>query len=67
MKLGAFNLVYIPLLIFAPQMIYSGDIPVWLMAGLIVAGNVVMVVFDYLYLKLEGKYGARIQALARRR
>lgn len=66
-KLGAFNLVYIPLLIFAPQMIYSGNIPVWLMAGLIVAGNVVMVVFDYLYLKLEGKYGARIQALARRR
>ena len=67
MKLGFFNVIYIPILIFAPQLIYSGDLPSWMMVGLVLIGNIIMVVFDSLYLRLENKFGARIQALARRR
>ena len=66
-KLGFFNVIYIPILIFAPQLIYSGDLPSWMMVGLVLIGNIIMVVFDSLYLRLENKFGARIQALARRR
>ena len=66
-KLGFFNVIYIPILIFAPQLIYSGDLPSWMMVGLVLIGNIIMVVFDSLYLRLENKFGARIQAPARRR
>ena len=65
--LNFFNVIYIPILIFAPQLIYSGDLPSWMMVGLVLIGNIIMVVFDSLYLRLENKFGARIQALARRR
>ena len=64
-KLGVFNVVYIPILFLAPQLIYSGDLPAWMILGLILIGNAIIVLFDSLYLRLEGKFGARIQALAR--
>ena len=57
-KLGVFNVVYIPILFLAPQL---------MILGLILIGNAIIVLFDSLYLRLEGKFGARIQALARRR
>ncbi|MBQ7916248.1 MAG: hypothetical protein IJ315_05620 [Firmicutes bacterium] len=66
-KLAVFNVVYVPLLIFVPQILYSGEVSFGVFLALLLADNAVMVGFDYLYLSLESKYGAQIQALIRRR
>lgn len=66
-KLGFFNIIYIPILILAPQLIYSGDLPSWMMVGLILIGNIIIVIFGSLYLRLEINLELRIQAFVRRR
>ena len=66
-KLMVFNAVYIPVLLFAPQLIYSGEISFGMFLILFLAGNAVIILFDYLYVALENKYGAQIHALTKRR
>ncbi len=48
-KLLVFNLVYLPFLYFAPTLIYTGKLNYYVYAGLIIGGQVLLVVFDRAY------------------
>lgn len=62
LKLGLFNLFYVPMVLLLPQLFVEGEASGLISAVLIALGNLVAVMCDYLYMALKRKYAGRIQA-----
>ena len=60
-KLGLFNLIFLPLLLIVPQL-FIEESPAFMTVVFAVLANVVMVLFDSLYFRLKFRYGPRIRA-----
>ncbi|SHJ09934.1 hypothetical protein [Parasporobacterium paucivorans] len=48
-KYAAFNIMYIPMLVFFPKLFFAGEIKFWLLAGFWLAGQVLLFVYDSAY------------------
>ena len=55
-KLFVFNAMYIPILIYAPSLVITKTMNSYLLAGLIVAGQVVLVIYDRAFHIFIGRY-----------
>lgn len=62
MKYIVFNLMFIPALLFMPNLIYQGKISNLLLAGLFVAGQVGILIFDKAYDYFEGNIWGKFRA-----
>ncbi len=60
-KLIVFNLGYLPILIFAPKLIYPGELKTWMYIGLFIGGQIALVIFDLAYEEFIVKYWKRIR------
>ena len=65
LKYTAFNLMYVPMLIFLPKLIYQGNLTPWVLGAIFIAGQAALLVFDtaYNYFQKEiwGKYRNKLQ------
>lgn len=65
LKYIVFNMMYVPLLVWAPSLIYQGTIRLNILIALWAAGQVALYLFDYIYAyfqqrvwgKVRGKFG----------
>lgn len=53
-KYLVFNIMYIPALIFLPRLIFTGDINGGILAGLIIAGQIILFIYDMVYRYFQG-------------
>ena len=60
-KFLVFNLLYIPMLIFFPKLIYPGELSTLLILGLLLGGQLGLVVYDLAYQEFIVKYWRRIR------
>jgi hypothetical protein len=60
-KFIVFNLLYIPMLIFFPKLIYPGELSTLLVLGLVAGGQFGLVVYDLAYQEFIVKYWRRIR------
>lgn len=60
-KFAVFNAIYIPTLIFAPKLIYSGELKPVMYLGIFLGGQVALVLYDLAYAEFIVKYWKRIR------
>lgn len=60
-KYAAFNLMFLPILIFLPKLIYQGAIKPVLFALLILAGQVALFIFDKAYEYFQGAVWGKVR------
>ena len=60
-KYFVFNIMYIPALLFLPRLIFSGDINDGILAGLIVAGQVILFIYDMAYIYFQSHIWGKIR------
>lgn len=49
LKYIVFNIIYVPTVITAPRLVYEGDIDTWIMAAIIVGGQIALFLFEKAY------------------
>lgn len=49
MKYVVFNFIYIPAVLIAPKLVYAGEISIYVIVGIIVAGQVALFLFEKAY------------------
>lgn len=55
-KFLTFNTMYIPILLFAPSLVLTKDINQYLLIGLVIAGQVVLIIYDKAFQLFIGRY-----------
>lgn len=60
-KLVVFNVGYLPILIFAPKLIYPGELEVWMYIGFFLGGQIALVLYDFAYEEFMVKYWKKIR------
>lgn len=50
-----FNLLYIPSIFIAPKLVYAGDINIWIMLAIIVAGQIALYFFEKVYCNFQSQ------------
>ena len=48
-KYVIFNILYIPLILIAPKLVYQGEINIWILVAVIVGGQIGLFLFDKVY------------------
>lgn len=60
-----FNIMYLPMILFFPKLVYPGNINLYLLGGLLIGGQVVLVIYDkaynYFQSTIWGKFRGRLQ------
>jgi len=49
LKYVIFNILYIPLILIAPKLVYQGEINIWILVAVIVGGQIGLFLFDKVY------------------
>jgi len=62
-KFIAFNLMFIPLLIISPQLIYSGKLNMLLYVILFIGGQVAFYIYDLAYIYFQGMVWGRMRRM----
>ena len=60
-KFIIFNLLYLPVLIFFPKLIYPGKLSVLLLLGFLAGGQMILVIYDLAYQEFIVKYWSKIR------
>lgn len=60
-KFILYNIMYIPMLLLAPSFIYTGELNTWVLLLVWVAGQILLLVFDYAYELFITKYWTSIR------
>jgi hypothetical protein len=60
-KYMAFNLMYLPILLFLPKLIYQGDISKIIYLLLIIAGQIILYIYDQAYEYFQGTIWSKIR------
>lgn len=60
-KFLLFNVMYIPVLYFAPSLVYNGELNQTVLVVLLIVGQVALVVFDWVYIRFQLFYGETIR------
>lgn len=60
-KLLVFNGGYLPIIIFAPKLIYPGELEAWMYIGIFIGGQIALVFYDLAYDEFMVKYWKRIR------
>ncbi|SHO44355.1 hypothetical protein SAMN02745217_00564 [Anaerocolumna xylanovorans DSM 12503] len=61
LKYIAFNLIYVPLLIFAPKLIYAGKLDTRLFLVMLAAGQVILFLYDKGYRYFQGNMWEKVR------
>jgi len=49
LKYVIFNILYIPLILIAPKLVYQGEISIWILIAIIVGGQIGLFLFEKIY------------------
>lgn len=60
-KIIIFNIIYVPLLLFAPNLIFAGELSPVAILGLFFAGQLILIVYDLAYNEFIVKYWRKLR------
>lgn len=61
-KYAIFNLIYLPILLFMPRLVYQGEISTVLTVACLLAGQVALFVYDFAYRFFQGMVWGKVRS-----